>query len=228
MRALAVALAGVLALALPAAAQTAAPPTLTVSGQGSAAAVPDLARLGIAVETRARRAGVALSDNNEAMRAVFGVLEATGIASPDITTSGFSVIPLRPRRAEPEGQIDAFQVVNSVEVTLRDLDRLGGLLDALIEAGANRISGPSFGFSDPASLAEQARGDAVRNARRAAEVYADAAGLALGPVLSMREGGSVGPVFEARAMVADAGVPIARGESAVTASVTMVFALEAR
>lgn len=220
----------VIALALIGRQALAAEPTLTITGSGSASAPPDIATLSTGVETRADTAKAALAANSEAMASVIETLKAAGVAEKDIQTSGLSVQPVyedsKLRSYAGGTEIDHYVATNGVTVVVRDLAGLGSVVDALVGSGANRLGGVSFGFADPAPLQDEARRQAIADARRAAEVYAAAAGVKLGQVLTIEDFGGSGPVpLGAVARFAAESVPIATGESSITASVRVVWHL---
>lgn len=209
-----------------------APRRLVVTGNGEASGRPDLARISTGVVVQADTASAALAENTRAMSAVLDQLAASGVAEADVQTSQFAVTPLyerveRAQQSQPP-RIVGYQVSNQVTVQVRDLDRLGATLDALVGAGANQLNGLSFEIADPKPLLEQARDAAVADARAKAERYATAAGVTLGRVLSIEEGGVhvPRPMMRAAEAMAASAVPIAPGESEISASVTMVFAIE--
>ncbi|MCB4379052.1 DUF541 domain-containing protein, partial [Synechococcus sp. MU1644] len=118
-----------------------------------------------------------------------------------------------------------FEARNAVTVRVRDLDGLGGVLDQVLEVGANTFNGLQFQLQDPSAAEAEARAAAVRDAMEKAAQLSEAAGVTLGPVLSLSEGGQTArPEMFAAARSAD--VPIAAGELAVTARVSMSFSLE--
>jgi uncharacterized protein YggE len=227
-----VALAAALALpasfSVPAFAQDIQPPTLGVTGTGEVSVAPDMATLRIGVETRDDSAAAAVAANNEAAQAIIATVKENGVADADIQTANFSVSPVYDEASfqSPTGpRIIGYQAMNQVVARVRDLDRLAGLLDATVASGANRIDGLEFGLADDTATADEARRLAVEDARRKAEVYAEAAGVRLGPIRSIGEGGG-GPIpFSDRAMRAEAAasVPIERGQTTVTASVHIVW-----
>ena len=197
---------------------------LTVVGTGEVRAKPDLAVVRLGVVSQAATARAALDANNEAMAALLGALERQQIAERDVQTSQFVVQPRY--QHDPEGRdpprIDGYEVSNQVAVTVRDLDRLGEVLDEAVSVGSNNILGVEFGLADPEPRRDEARRLAVEDARRKAEIYAEAAGLALGPVRSISEEvrpGPPQPVY--RMATAEASVPIAEGEQAITIEVTV-------
>lgn len=218
-----------LAMTGPARADDDDPATIRITGEGAVSAVPDIASVSVGVETTADEAAAALSENSEAMGRTIAALEASGIGARDRQTSGLSVQPVytRPDRGEAR-ELSGYRVVNQLSVTVRDLDSLGGVLDALVSAGANRLGSIDFRIEEPAPLLDEARRAAVADARRAAEAYAGAAGVSLGPVLSISEGGGRPEprphAGEVRALAA--AVPVERGEETLRASVTIVWALE--
>lgn len=206
------------------------PAVLTVSGSGYVAVAPDMATISVGVEVEAPTADRALKLNNARMQAVMKTLTEAGIAKKDVQTSQFSVHPQWTSRASSSQQqppkISGFVATNIVSVKVKELNRLGQVLDALTKSGANRIQGVQFAVNDPKPHKDEARKRAVHEAMRKADLYASAAGGTLGAILSLNEGGASQPVFrmEARAM-ADS-VPIAEGELVIQADVTMQFALD--
>ena len=117
-----------------------------------------------------------------------------------------------------------FQVTNQLTVKFHDIDKLPGFLDRAIAAGANEMSGIEFIVSEQSKLLDQARDDAVADARRKAELYAKAAGVKVGQVMTIIEEGSSPPPRPMQAMRA-AGVPVAPGEQTLRASVTVTYAI---
>ena len=218
--------------AAPAAAHEEVPRRIVVNGTGEASARPDMAVISAGVVVQADTASAALAENTRAMNAVLEQLRASGLAAADVQTAQFTVSPLfETRRPDAETteppRIVGYQVSNQVTARVRDLDRLGGVLDALVSAGANSIDGPSFEIADPKQLLGEARDAAVADAIAKAKRYAAAAGVRLGEIVSIEEGGAYAPprpMMRAEAMAAD--VPIAPGQTELSASVTMVFAID--
>lgn len=205
------------------------PPSITVVGSGTAAARPDTAEVSAGVVTQAGTAAQALAQNNAAMEKVIQAVKAMGIADKDIQTTNVSVVPQRRQgRQEPQPpDIVGYEVSNQVRIKVRDLGALGRLLDALVGQGANVLGGISLSVDDPAPVLDQARTKAMADARRKAEVYSKAAGMTLGPVLSIREGAAPVPRFgvEMPRMMAASPVPVAPGEQEFQASITVTYAL---
>lgn len=218
------ALAALLSAASAASADSAQPPrTLSVNGTGEVKAVPDQAYLSTGVVTQAPKAEAALAANSKAMNAVFDALKRAGIAEKNIQTSNFSVSPQYRANNNGPQRIAGYEVSNTVGVTVTGLDKLGATIDALVASGSNQIDGPSFAVADPAPLLAKAREKAVQDATEKAQAYARAAGVTLGPILSIADGGSYAPqpMVRAMAFAADKATPIAAGETSLTANVSI-------
>lgn len=205
--------------------------TISVSGEGTATSPPDMATIDTGVVTQAPDASAALTANNQALEKLMQVLKEYQIAAKDIQTSNFNVNPeyRRGPRGQQDVEIAGYRVTNQVRVHVRNLPELGQVLDALVKAGSNQISGISFGIDDPEGVMTQARNRAVANARSRAELYAQAAGVGVGRVIAISEQGiqMPRPQYLQRGMAAEAmaSVPVATGEQEVRANVTMVFEL---
>lgn len=229
--------------AAPAAAQPLRPPPppggvgprVTVSGEGHVTAVPDLASLEVAVVTTAADPGAAMSENAARMRTTEAAFRAAGIAERDIATSGFTVTPQYAANDGADGtdrppRITGYTVRNEVTVKVRDLGRLGAVMTAAVGQGANAVGSLAFTIAEPERLLDQARRNAVDDARHRAALYAEALGMALGPLVALHDGGGgmprPVPMFAARAMAAPAAVPVSPGERELTATVTAVWRLE--
>ncbi|WP_134682005.1 SIMPL domain-containing protein [Paracoccus ravus] len=203
---------------------------LTVSGEGRASAQPDLAQITLGVSTEAATAAEAMTGNSTSQQAVMDALKAAGIEDRDIQTSGLN---LSPRMQYENGQppkLTGYVAQNTVNVRVRDIAALGGVLDKLVATGANEISGISFAREDMAEAQDKARSEAVTDARRRAEVMAEAAGMKLGRLRSLSDSPAQEPprpmmAMRAEAKAADGAVPIAAGELEVSAQVTAVFDL---
>ena len=209
----------------PAWAQAPAPRTLTMSGQGEVRAAPDAVNLSAGVTAQAPTAAAALAANTTQMQAVFAALKKLGVADKDMQTSNFSVSPQMAQTPNQQPRLTGYQVNNQVQVHLTDVGKLGAALDALVTAGANQMNGIDFTISNPAPLLDQARAGAVADAKAKAEIYAKAAGVSLGPVLSISENENQGPrpIYAAMAMRVGKEVPVAAGEESVNAQVSIVW-----
>ncbi len=199
---------------------------ITVNAESFVAAIPDMAVISLGVESAARTADAALQGNSQDMGAVLSMLKASGLEDRDIQTSGFSIDPIYAQDMTNR-QITGYVVRNQVQARVRDLDGLGALLDQVVASGANRLQGLRFDVQNTEPLADQALAGAVARATAKAGLMADAAGVRLGPVLSMSEsGGFSAPMASVRGMAMDSmAVPVASGEVTVSAMVTMVFGI---
>ena len=227
MRALpALALAAVLAspLSVPALAQEAKAPMINVTGIGTVEAAPDVASLSIGVTSQGETAVAALAAKSSAMEAVMARLTAAGVETRDMQTSNLSVNPNWSGHDSSAPTITGYVAANLLTVTIRDLGALGQVLDAAVQDGANTLNGLSFGLADPGPLLDDARKEAVADARARAELLASAAGVKLGRIVSISEGQlGQGPVPYYKAELAATAVPVAGGEVDVQATVTIVY-----
>ena len=202
------------------------PARLTVSGSGEARAVPDMATITLGVTAEAETASAALDETSAVAGRILERLSEFEVAERDLQTSGLSLNPVySDRREDEEPRITGFRASNMLSVRVRDLDRLGDILGAVTGDGANQLSGLSFGVSDSDEVMNEARRDAVADARAKADLYAEAAGVSLGRILSIDEEGGAQPypmpMAEMR-MAADS-VPVARGEAGFSADVRIVY-----
>lgn len=220
-------LSGLALIALLTAPAWADPRTISITGHGEAHGRPDTATIQAGVTTNAPTAAAALSANSSRMSAVFAALKKMGVPDRDVQTSGFSVFPQYTNGDNNNARrLSGYQVSNNVSVKLEEVDRTGPALDALVTAGANQMNGVSFDIARPAPLLDQARADAVADARHRAEVYAQAAGISLGSIQSISEGGNEAPrpMYRMAVMAAPAPPPpMAPGEQTLSADVTMVW-----
>ena len=205
--------------------------TITVTGEGRAAAAPDMAVINIGVRTEAPNAAAALRQNSADMSATIKKLKDLGVAEKDIQTSGLSINPrydYEKNRSQPE--VIGFTASNNVTVRLRDLSSAGSVIDQAVQSGANSLGGISFSFSDPKPLYDDARRDAVADAKAKAKLLTDAADVRLGKLLSIQEGYAQAPqpkMYSARMeMAADAAVPMEAGESEVNVTVSLIYEIE--
>jgi uncharacterized protein YggE len=199
---------------------------VTVTGQGEVRVIPDLAVMQLGVETTAPTTQEALAQNTAQAQAIIDQLKALGVAEKDIQTSGFNIYAAY---ANEGRTITGYTVSNMVQVTIRDLAQAGALLDQVVQVGANRVYGISFGLSDPGAAQAQARDAAMADARDRAEQYARAGGATLGNVLVITENlGSITPLpamIRDEAAQAGAPVPVQPGEQTVTAQIQVTYEL---
>ena len=205
-----------------------APGRITAVGEGRTTAAPDMATLALGVVREAPTAAAALDDASVAMRDVLAAMADEGIAARDLRTTDVSLSPVYENVNEGPGRerpgIAAYRARLGLSVRVRDFDAIGAVLDRAVSLGVNEGGQLAFGNSDAGALRAEARAAAVRDARERAGAMAEAAGVGLGRLVSLREAeGFAAPApFEARMAVAEA-VPIAGGESEIVARVEAVF-----
>lgn len=228
---------------------------VTVSGRGEVSRAPDIAHTTLGVEMTAPTVQEATRLANARMNEVFAALEKAGIEKKDIQTSSLNIdferiyqppqpLPAAPApRATPKGapeesaetaapkapeRVGVYRVTNMVQVTIRDLGKIGPVLDGAVAAGANAAYGISFGLDDPKELQAEARAKAMEQARAQAEQLAKLAGHSLGEVVAITEefsGGPIRPMMMAKVAMAESygGTPVSAGEVTVTAQVQVVW-----
>ncbi|MEM7060930.1 MAG: SIMPL domain-containing protein [Pseudomonadota bacterium] len=204
-------------------------PMLSLTGTGVVDRAPDIATIRVGVNTGGKTAREALDENTNSATAVIKTLKDAGVAEKDIQTSNFGIQPIYKDRktisSRSENPIDYYRVSNMVSAVIRDMDNIGSVLDQVIGAGGNQVNGISFGLSTRDVALEEARVLAVKDALRKAKLYSEAAGVSLGPILSISESGDhFAPQAEVAFMrSASAPVPIQGGEVSVTANVNIVW-----
>lgn len=223
-------------LAMPASAQTPAvqPASsdgtlLSVSATGEASRAPDVATASAGVVTQAADASAAMRENAAQMARVMEALRGAGVAERDIQTTGISIHPVYRHAQDEEPRITGYSASNTVSLKVRDVSRLGAVLDALVSSGANNVNGPSFEIDQPGVVYDEARRKALEQARARATMYAEALGLRVRRIVSISEGGGMQaprPMYAMRAVAMDAeSTPVAPGENTLTAHLEVVFEL---
>ncbi len=201
--------------------------TVSVSATGTVAAEPDIAHISAGVTTEGDTAKDAIARNNTVMAKVIEGLKAAGVAARDIQTTTLNVEPRysQPKDGRP-GTVSGYRVVNQVRLTVREVKRLGEVLDQAIALGANQINSIGFDIANAETLKDEARKQAMANAKRRAELYATAAGVQLGHVLRISESvmEAIGRPMAGRAMAASS-VPIEAGTRTLTVEVHVTYAL---
>jgi len=205
-----------------------------VTGQGEAMAVPDIAELRLGVEARADTVAEAQTQASEAMGKVVVALKDNGVAEKDIQTQRFSIYPVTRWISEKdEEEIIGYQVTNIVVAKLREMDKVGDIIDAVAEAGGDltRIQGISFSVDDPTPYYEEARAKAVKDAKDKALQLADLADVKLGKPTYISEGATYLPPVvrglpEAEAVPMPAPeTPIIPGELKITLTIQIAYAI---
>jgi uncharacterized protein len=208
--------------------------TISVNGTGKVYLTPDIAYVTIGVHTENKDAAQAVAQNNAQSVKVKEALTGMGVDAKDIQTSNFSIYPQQQydQTGKPTGEIN-YVVDNQLYVTVRDLEKIGDLLDTVVKAGANNIYGIQFDVADRSKAQSEARKLAVADAQAQAQELAQAAGVTLGPVQTISTSSSQTPVpvYEkgmggGAAVAAPATVPVSAGQMVLQADVYMVFAIQ--
>jgi uncharacterized protein len=204
--------------------------TVSVSAQGHASAAPDRAAISSGVLTDADTARDAMNRNAAAMTKLIDGLKALGIAGKDIQTTA---VQINPRYTQPrDGKapvVNGYTALNQVRIVVTDLKKIGDVLDAAITLGANQMGGIAFEASAAETLRDDARKEAMVNARRRAELYATAAGVSLGQVLTISEdirATDHGPPMLGRARAMAASVPVEAGAIDLQATIHVTWAIK--
>lgn len=208
--------------------------TINVTGSGKMTLTPDIAKISIGVHTESENASEAVASNSQQSEKVASALEALKIDPKDIRTTNFSIYPQQ--QYDNEGKLTGtiYAVDNNVFVTVRDINTVGAVLDAVVKAGANSISGVQFDVDDKETPLTEARTIAVEDARAQAEELAKAAGVSLGQVLTINSyGGAVPfPVYDYKfgvgggAAADAASVPVSPGQMELTQEVNILFEIK--
>ena len=203
---------------------------IVVTGEGRVDSAPDLATISVGVSTQAATAAEALSANNAKLATVLERLKTSGVEGRDLQTSGLSLGPrIEYNSATNQPKVVNYEASNMLTVRVRELSALGTILDQTVADGANVFNGLEFSLADPQPALDEARKLAVKDARRKAEMMAEAAGVKLGKLMTLDEGGRDRPVpmmrMQAVAASAEA-VPVAEGEVSYTVSVTAVWEIK--
>ncbi|RFB91811.1 hypothetical protein B5K08_16085 [Rhizobium leguminosarum bv. trifolii] len=208
---------------------------ISVTGDGESALAPDMAVVNLAVVKQAKTAREALDENNKAMNEVLKALKDGGIAERDLQTSGFSIQPQynypQPVDGQQQPQLIGYQTINSITIRLRDLAKLGQVIDQSVTLGINQGGDIQFTNDKPEAALEAARKNAVAEAVKKAKTLSEAAGVKLGRIIEINENvprPMPQPVYRATMMkeASDAAVPVQGGENNYTVSVTVTFAIE--
>ncbi|HTQ83558.1 MAG TPA: SIMPL domain-containing protein [Pseudolabrys sp.] len=197
---------------------------VTVTGEATISVAPDTSIIRIGVTSQGRTAREASEANAKQMTGVLAAIKGAGIADKDVQTSRLSLQPQYDPNKAGAAHLTGFQVTNQVTVRIHDIDNLPGVLDRAIAAGANEMSGIEFVVSEQSKLLDEARGEAIADAHRKAEIYARAAGAKVGPVVAISESSLPAPPIAMQALRAGS-VPVAPGEQTLRAQVSVSYEL---
>jgi uncharacterized protein YggE len=205
--------------------------TISINGSGTVYVTPDMASINLGVQTRDEQVKDAIAESNRVLERIRELLAEYGVEEADVQTTNFSVYPYSDYAPDGLQMNVTYQVDNTVNVTLRDLSKLGEILDAVIEAGANSIYGIQFAVSDQESAYNQAVEAAVENAAERAGALAAASGAELGELKSMTTyfGGGGIPMMYAEAATGRGGggdIPLSPGAMEIRVEVTAIYAIQ--
>ncbi|KQR13696.1 SIMPL domain-containing protein [Xanthomonas nasturtii] len=205
---------------------------LNVSAEAEAKRVPDIATLSAGVVTQAADSNAAMRQNAEQMSKVMAAVKAAGIADKDVQTSGINLSPQYAYKENEAPKIIGYQASNTVSLKVRDISKLGKVLDTLVAQGANDINGPSFSVDQPEAAYDEARVAALKKAQARAETYAKSLGLKVRRIVSISEGRSGGGVVRPMMMAAsmrsakaEMDTQVAPGESTLSITLEATFEL---
>ena len=205
---------------------------ITVVGEGSVKIAPDIATATIGVETVDSTVKAASTESQKVMDEVLAALKAAGVADKDMQTTSFSVWIERSGTLDSSSSAAQYHVNNNVTVTIRDLDQVGSILDAAIEAGANQIYGVTFSLENPKTVEASARTKAVADAAARAKSLADLTDVTLGPVLNISEVvGQSGAYYDSATALKSAGMggggtSVSPGELELSMSLQVTYAIQ--
>ena len=213
-----------------ASASGAVPRTITVVGQGKVHLKPDIATINVGAEARADVVSAAKAEVDDQIAAITAALKAAGVAEKDIQTSHYGIyferepMPVMSEGLATESQ-GGYVVSTLLQVTIRDVEKAGEVLDAVVQAGANQVYGVTFTVSDESTWESQARAEAMADARSRAQELAGLAGVELGDVLTVSEVIGSSPVPALMAERAMGGGGIAPGELELGTQIQVTFAV---
>jgi len=202
---------------------------ITVQGTAIISLKPDMASLYLGVDAQATTATQAQSNASKAMAAVIAAVKKQGVADADVATQGINLNPTYDPNINGTSHVNGYQASQSLSVKVRDLDKLGPVIDAGVAAGATSVGGISFSLADPTAATDQARQMAVADAHKRAQSLATAAGVTLGaPISVTEESATQPPVYYAAGAAADkaiAATPVQVGTTDVTVTVDVVYSI---
>jgi len=208
--------------------------TLNAIGEGKVYLVPDLAYVNIGVHSEAATVAEALKDNNAQAQAIQKALTDMGVDAKDIQTAAFNVYPMQQQNPKPGSTdttpVTVYVVDNTVSVTVRDLQKLGGLLDKVVSTGANNINGVQFDVANKVAAMAEARKQAIQDAQNQATEIASAAGVVLGSIqnMSVNANNQPGPLYAGKGgfATADSSVPVSAGQLLITANANITYIIQ--
>ncbi len=210
--------------------------TVSFTGEGKVTAKPDVAVVNLSIVTESVNSKTAQDDNSKKSKAVTEYLKKQGIEEKDIKTTGYNIYPqykYAPYGGQPT--ITGYQVNQSLEVKIRNLENVSSILDGVVSAGANQINGLSFQIDDPDALQAEARKKAIEDAKKKADELEGQVGIKLGKIVSFSEntGGYPIPMYYESKMVdgrggmgGGAGPSLPAGENEIVVNVYLTYQIK--
>ena len=208
--------------------------TVSFSGEGKVVAKPDIARVNLSIITDATTSKAAQDDNSKKSKAVTDYLKKQGVEDKDIKTTGYNIYPqykYPPYGGQPT--VTGYQVNESLEVKIRDLEKVSNILDGVVGAGANQVNGLSFEIDNPEELKTEARKKAIEDAKKKADELEGQVGIRLGKIINFSEntGGYPIPMYdtmkmEGRGMGGGGGPSVPTGENEIVVSVYLTYQIK--
>lgn len=208
--------------------------TVSFSGEGRVVAKPDIAKISLSIITDALTSKIAQDDNSKKSKAITDYFKKQNIDEKDIKTTGYNIYP-QYKYPQYGGQptVTGYQVNQSMEVKVRDLDKVSNILDGVVSSGANVVNQLSFEIDDPDALKAEARAKAISNAKKKADELQSQVGISLGKIVNFSEntGGYPEPIYmkaevDGRGMGGGGGPSVPTGENEITVSVNLTYQIK--
>ncbi len=206
--------------------------TVSFSGEGKVVAKPDIAKISLSIVTDALTSKTAQDENSNKSKALTDYLKKQNVDDKDIKTTGYNIYP-QYKYPQYGGQptITGYQVNQSLEIKIRNLDNVSNVLDGVVSAGANQIGGLSFEIDNPDALKAEARAKAIANAKKKANELQNQVGISLGKIINFSEntGGYPIPIYydaKASGVGGGGGPSIPTGENEITVNVNLTYQIK--
>lgn len=206
--------------------------TVSFSGEGKVVAKPDIAKINLSIVTDAPTSKAAQDDNSKKSKAVTDYLKKQNIEEKDIKTTGYNIYPqYKYSQFGGNPQITGYQVNQSMEVKIRDLDKVSNILDGVVSAGANQVNGLSFEIDNQDALKAEARAKAIADAKKKANELQSQVGISLGKIVNFSENTGGYPIyFKSGAMETDGrgggGPSVPTGENEITVNISITYQIK--
>ena len=208
--------------------------TVSFSGEGKVVAKPDIAKISLSIVTDALTSKTAQDENSKKSKTVTDYLKKQNIDDKDIKTTGYNIYP-QYKYPQYGGQptITGYKVNQSMEIRIRDLDKVSNILDGIVASGTNQVSQLSFEIDNPDALKSEARAKAIADAKSKANELKSQVGISLGKIINFSENTSGYPVpiymkaeLDGRGGMGGGGPSVPAGENEITVSVTITYQIK--